>query len=54
MNEIAKLYFQYEDGTDDTIILEGESIAEINEKVDSELLKRNATFTGLECLQQCV
>jgi len=53
MNEIAKLYFQYKDGTDDSIILEAPSIPEMNDLADKELDKRGATFTGIECLQQC-
>ena len=52
MNEIAKLYFQYTNGADDSILLETETLAEMKEKISHELEKRDAKFTGVESIQE--
>jgi len=52
MNEKAKLYFQWPNGTDDNITLKTETLREMNDLIDSELEKRGATFTGVECIQE--
>lgn len=42
-----KIYFEIGD-YQDTLIVDGDNIEEIREKIDYELKKRGATYTGAE------
>lgn len=45
-----KVYFTHSDGTPDEIIISGNTIEEIKEKKNREMIARNAIYTGSEKL----
>ena len=48
----ARIHFTWPDGTEDSIVLSGDSVEEIREQADSELERRNATNPWSEVLDE--
>lgn len=48
----VRFYFQYKDGTDDVVYINGENDTEIKDQLDEFLSERNATFTSYEIIEE--
>lgn len=49
-----KVYFKHSDGTPDEIVISGDTIEEIKEKKNREMIARNATYIGSEKLSDSI
>ena len=48
MTERFKIYYELSDGSEDSIVLEANTIEELREILDAELAKRNAVYSYSE------